>query len=57
MNLARTKGGKDVQAVLGRSKPDITTAVYMQEIDESVTRTLDAVCAQLTARPKLAAVS
>ena len=53
--LAQKKGGvKDVQAVLGHSKPDITAEVYMQEIEESVKQTLDAIYAELTARPKLA---
>ena len=56
--LAQKKGGvKDVQAVLGHSKPDITAAVYMQTIDDSVKQTLDAIYAELTARPKLVAVS
>jgi DNA polymerase-1 len=56
--LAQKKGGvKDVQAVLGHSKPDITAEVYMQEIEESVKQTLDAIYAELTAKPKLVAVS
>jgi len=50
--LAQKKGGvKDVQAVLGHSKPDITATVYMQQIEESVKQTLDAIYAELTARP------
>jgi len=56
--LAQTKGSvKDVQGILGHSKPDITANVYMQEIEEGVKRTLDAIYAELTARPKLAAES
>ena len=51
--LAQKKGGvKDVQGILGHSKPDITAAVYMQEIEESVKQTLEAIYAELTARPK-----
>jgi len=54
--LAQKKGGvKDVQAVLGHSRPDITAEVYMQEIEESVKQTLNAIYAELTS--KSAAVS
>src|SRR5215472_9883211 len=48
--LAQTKGGvKDVQGVLGHSKADTTVNVYMQEIEEGVKQTLDAIYAELTA--------
>jgi integrase len=51
--LAQTKGSvKDVQAILGHSKPDITATVYMQPIEEGVRQTLDAIFAELTAEPK-----
>ena len=50
--LAQTKGSvKDVQAILGHSKPDITATVYMQPIEEGVRQTLDAIFAELTAAP------
>jgi len=56
--LAQTKGSvKDVQGILGHSKADTTAKVYMQEIEEGVKQTLDAIYAELTARPKLLAVS
>ncbi len=56
--LAQTKGGvKDVQEILGHSQPDITAGVYMQPIAECVKQTQDAIYAELTARPKLVAVS
>lgn len=42
--LAQTKGGvKDVQGILGHSKADTTLNVYMQEIEEGVKQTLDAI--------------
>jgi len=48
--LAQTKGGvKDVQGILGHSKADTTVNVYMQEIEEGVKQTLDAIYAELTA--------
>lgn len=48
--LAQTKGGvKDIQAILGHSKPDITAACYMQPIAESVKQTQDAIYAELIA--------
>lgn len=48
--LAQTKGGvKDVQGILGHSKPDLTASVYMQPIDAQVLQTLDAIYAELTA--------
>jgi len=56
--LAQTKGSvKDVQGILGHAKPDITASVYMQQIDDGVKQTLDAIYSELTARPKLKAVS
>jgi integrase len=56
--LAQTKGTvKDVQAILGHSKPDITASVYMQPIEETVKQTQEAIYAELTARSKLVAVS
>jgi integrase len=55
--LAQTKGGvKDVQAVLGHSRADTTLNVYMQPIDEGVRQTLDAIYAELIARPEVATV-
>jgi len=56
--LAQTKGSvKDVQGILGHSKADTTVNVYMQPIEESVKQTLEAIYAELMARPKLVAVS
>jgi integrase len=56
--LAQTKGNvKDVQGILGHAKADTTVNVYMQQIDEGVKLTLDSIYAELTARPKLVAVS
>ena len=56
--LAQTKGNvKDVQGILGHNKADTTVNVYMQPIDEGVKQTLDAIYTELTARPKLVAVS
>ena len=56
--LAQTKGSvKDVQGILGHSKADTTANVYMQQIEEGVKQTLDAIYSELTARPKLVAVS
>ena len=56
--LAQTKGNvKDVQGILGHTKADTTVNVYMQQIDEGVKQTLDAIYTELTARPKLLAVS
>jgi integrase len=53
--LAQTKGGvKDVQGILGHSKADTTVNVYMQEIEESVKQTQEAIYSELTARPQLA---
>jgi integrase len=48
--LAQTKGNvKDVQGILGHTKADTTVNVYMQQIEEGVKRTLDAIYAELTA--------
>ena len=56
--LAQTKGSvKDVQGILGHSKADTTVNVYMQQIEEGVKQTLDAIYSELMARPKLKAVS
>ena len=55
--LAQSKGSvKDVQEVLGHTKADTTVNVYMQPIEEGVKQTLDAIYAELTARPKLVKV-
>ena len=56
--LAQTKGTvKDVQGILGHCNPNTTANVYMQTIEEGVKQTLDAIYAELTAKPKLVAVS
>ena len=56
--LAQKKGGvKDVQGILGHSKADTTVNVYMQEIEESVKQTQDAIYCELTARPQLVKTS
>jgi len=56
--LAQTKGNvKDVQGILGHTKADTTVNVYMQPIEEGVKQTLNAIYAELTAGPKLVAVS
>jgi len=50
--LAQKKGGvKDVQSILGHRKADTTVNVYMQEIEQSVKQTQDAIYRELTARP------
>jgi site-specific recombinase XerD len=55
--LPQTKGNvKDVQGILGHAKADTTVNVYMQEIEEGVKQTLNAIYAELTAVPKMAAV-
>ena len=42
--LAQTKGNvKDVQGILGHTKADTTVNVYMQQIDDGVKQTLDAI--------------
>ena len=52
--LDQTKGsGKDLQGVLGRSRPDITATVYMQQIESGVRQTLDAICSELMAKREL----
>jgi hypothetical protein len=54
----QTKGSvKDVQGVLGYSKADTTVNVHMQPIEEGVKQTLGAIYGELTAGPKLVAVS
>jgi integrase len=56
--LAQTKGSvKDVQGVLGHSKPDITANVYMQQIESGVRLTLDAIYSELAAKPEVAGVA
>ncbi len=56
--LAQSMGSvKDVQAILGHSKADITANIYMQEIEESVEQTQAAIYSELVARPKLVRVS
>jgi integrase len=56
--LAQSMGSvKDVQAILGHSKADITANVYMQEIEASVKATQAAIYSELVARPKLVRVS
>jgi len=56
--LAQTKGSvKDVQGVLGHSKPDITANVYMQQIESGVRQTLDAIYSELVAKSEVAAVA
>src|SRR6516162_1439393 len=53
--LAQTKGSvKDVQGVLGHSKPDITANVYMQQIESGVRQTLEAIYSELVAKPGVA---
>lgn len=54
----KTKGNvKDLQGILGNSKADTTVNVCMQPIEEGVRLTLDAIYAELTARPKLVAAA
>ena len=56
--LAQTNGSvRDVQGILAHTKADTTANVYMQQIDEGVKQTRDAIYAELTAAPKAAAVS
>jgi integrase len=53
--LAQTKGDvKDVQGILGHESPDLTANVYMQQIEEGVKQTLDAIYAELTGRKLVA---
>ncbi len=56
--LAQTKDGvKDVQAVLGHATADTMVNLYMQEIEESVKQTQDAICRELMTRPEAAETS
>jgi integrase len=52
--LAQKKGTvKDIQGVLRHSRTATTTDVYMQEIPESVQKTVDAISAELRLLPNL----
>ena len=56
--LAQKKGTvKDIQGVLRRSRIATTTDVYMQEIPESVQKTVDAISAELRLLPNLEEVT
>src|SRR5450631_1670706 len=56
--LAQKKGTvKDVQGVLRHSRTATTTDVYMQEIPESVQKTVDAISAELRLLPDLEEVT
>jgi len=56
--LAQKKGTvKDIQGVLRHSRIATTTDVYMQEIPESVQRTVDAISAELRLLPNLEEVT
>ena len=56
--LAQKKGTvKDIQGVLRHSRTATTTDVYMQEIPESVQRTVDAISAELRLLPNLEEVT
>ena len=56
--LAQKKGTvKDIQVVLRHSRIATTTDVYMQEIPESVQKTVDAISAELRLRPNLEEVT
>jgi hypothetical protein len=48
---------KDIQGVLRHSRIATTTDVYMQEIPESVQRTVDAISAELRLLPNLEEVT
>jgi hypothetical protein len=48
---------KDMQGVLRHSRTATTTDVYMQEIPESVQRTVDAISAELRLLPNLEEVT
>ena len=55
--LAQKKGTvKDIQGVLRHSRTATTTDVYMQEIQESVQKTVDAISAELRLLPNLEGV-
>lgn len=56
--LAQKKGTvKDIQGVLRHSRTATTTDVYMQEIPESVQKTVDAISAELRLLPNLEEVT
>ena len=56
--LAQKKGTvKDIQGVLRHSRIATTTDVYMQEIPESVEKTVDAISAELRLLPNLEEVT
>jgi hypothetical protein len=56
--LAQKKGTvKDIQGVLRHSRTATTTDVYMQEIPESVQKTVDAISAELRLLPSLEEVT
>jgi integrase len=56
--LAQKKGTvKDIQGVLRHSRTATTTDVYMQEIPESVQKTVDAISAELRLLPNLEVVT
>ena len=56
--LAQKKGtAKDIQGVLRHSRTATTTDVYMQEIPESVQKTVDAISAELRLLPNLEEVT
>ena len=56
--LAQKKGTvKDIQGVLRHSRMATTTDVYMQEIPESVQKTVDAISAELRLLPNLEEVT
>jgi hypothetical protein len=48
---------KDIQGVLRHSRTATTTDVYMQEIPESVQKTIDAISAELRLLPHLEEVT
>jgi integrase len=56
--LAQKKGtAKDIQGVLRHSRTATTTDVYMQQIPESVQKTVDAISAELRLLPNLEEVT
>jgi hypothetical protein len=56
--LAQKKGTvKDIKGVLRHSRTATTTDVYMQEIPESVQKTVDAISAELRLLPNLEEVT
>ena len=56
--LAQKKGtAKDIQCVLRHSRTATTTDVYMQQIPESVQKTVDAISAELRLLPNLEEVT